>query len=295
MIALTLGDPAGIGPEIARVLQEETEVVAYGHPAFASGWKQFVAVDGHLPEPGRPTLAGGEIALNSVDRALQDLQSGKVQALVTCPVAKQWIPRPGFTGHTEYLQEWAQVPEVGMLLVVEPFRVLHLTTHLSLREALDQVTAPHLLAKIRQGDQALRELGFARRRIGVLGLNPHAGEGGQFGREEQEVLGPAIREAQGLGLDVRGPLSPDAALLQMREGVFDLAIALYHDQGHVPLKLMGWGVNATVGLPYVRTSPAHGTAFDLAGTGQASPEGLLKAYQFALDWMRRRHASLAAR
>jgi len=160
---------------------------------------------------------------------------------------------------------------------------MHITTHMSLREALEHVKKERIVETIRFGEEALRRLHIPRRRIAVAGLNPHAGEGGMFGKEEIDEVAPAVNAARAEKFDISGPIPPDTVFHRMNQGEFDLVIALYHDQGHIPLKLMGFdtGVNVTIGLPIIRTSVDHGTAFDVAGTLQANPESMIKAIELA--------------
>ena len=206
-------------------------------------------------------------------------------AIVTGPIHKKAAQLAGLQepGHTEFLASLCKVEEVRMLLVVNHLRAMHITTHLSLRRALEAVKQERIVDTIHYGVEALKQLRSDHPRIAVAGLNPHAGENGMFGNEETDEVAPAVRQAQSEGLDVAGPISPDTVFHRMNRGEFDLVVALYHDQGHIPLKLIGFdsGVNVTIGLPIVRTSVDHGTAFDIAGQLKANPESMIKAIELA--------------
>jgi len=316
---MTLGDVAGIGPEVAvkaaihpsiealcipvligelstvryyverlaphksiRVLQDVSE--ASSDPAsiylvdLANISFQEIRLGQISKDCGR---AGLEYIRVAVDLALRK----KIDAVVTAPIHKEAAQLAGLKepGHTEFLASLCGVQQVRMLLVVNHLRAMHITTHLSLRRALDAVKKNRIVETIRYGVEALRQLHIEAPRIAVAGLNPHAGEGGMFGNEEAEEIAPAVREAQGKGFNVAGPISPDTVFHRMNRGEFDLVVALYHDQGHIPLKLIGFdsGVNVTIGLPIVRTSADHGTAFDIAGKLEANPESMVKALELA--------------
>jgi 4-hydroxythreonine-4-phosphate dehydrogenase len=244
-----------------------------------------VPLPGDLPPPGRQDAAAGAHALACVEAAAQAALAGDVAGLVTGPICKEAIlpGRPGFIGHTELLAELAGTPDFGMLLCVDAFRVLHVTTHMAVREAVDAITIDSVLRTIRLGHRSLKALGEPQGLIGVCALNPHGGEGGRFGREELDVIGPACAAARAEGLAVDGPLPPDTVFYRARQGHFALIVAMLHDQGHIPLKMWGMdrGINCTVGLPFVRTSVDHGTAFDLAGTGRADAGSFMHAWAMA--------------
>jgi 4-hydroxythreonine-4-phosphate dehydrogenase len=235
--------------------------------------------------PGEVSQECGRAALEFIRTAVTLCLQKKLDAMVTGPIHKEAAQLAGIgaPGHTEFLASLCQIPEARMLLVVNHLRALHLTTHLSLRDALEAVKKNRILDTIQHGLHALRQLHVKNERIAVAGLNPHAGEGGLFGREEIHEIAPAVLEAQRLGLNVSGPIPPDTVFYRMGQGEFDLVIAMYHDQGHIPLKLMGFdrGVNITIGLPFIRTSVDHGTAFDIAGQMKASPESMVKAIELA--------------
>ena len=247
---------------------------------------------------GQVSRAAGEAAARSVQWAARAALAGEVAALVTAPLHKEALALAGvdFPGHTELLQAEAarhagvpiaQMP-VRMMLANDQLRTVLVSIHVSLREALDAVTQPHILQTLRITHAALsRSLGRAPR-IAVAGLNPHAGEGGLFGREEIEVIAPAVAQAQTEGMQVWGPISPDTVFMRARNtpqraGEFDVVLAMYHDQGLIPVKYLGVeeGVNVTLGLPLVRTSPDHGTAFDIAGRGIADASSMVEAVRVA--------------
>jgi 4-phospho-D-threonate 3-dehydrogenase / 4-phospho-D-erythronate 3-dehydrogenase len=318
-IGITLGDVAGIGPEIAvkaygnpRVEQictpiligESTIVKHYvsqvapakevriiSDPEQASsGSQQLQMLDLKNVNFSQVTLGKinaicGKAALDYIRTGVTLCLDRKLDALVTGPIHKEAAQQAGMNapGHTEFLAALCGVSEVRMLLVVNHLRAMHITTHLSLRQALDYVKKDRIVETIRYGAEALKGLRTPRQRIAVAGLNPHAGEGGMFGGEEIEEVAPAVRTARSEGYDVEGPVSPDTVFHRMNQGEFDLVVALYHDQGHIPLKLMGFdtGVNITIGLPIIRTSVDHGTAFDIAGALRANPESLIKAVELA--------------
>jgi 4-hydroxythreonine-4-phosphate dehydrogenase len=308
-IAISLGDPAGIGPEIvARALaaRPELDVVVYGdvgvlaRAASAAGVTppaagRVRAVTKLAPAditPGQPSEAAGRAQLAYLVAATDAALAGEVGAIVTAPISKQWIATAGFEfpGHTEYLASRASAPEFAMMLAGPTLRVTVATTHVPLRDVPRLLTVEGIAAAISLTAEALeRRFGIASPRVAVAGLNPHAGEAGRFGDEEPRLVEPAIERARariseaGLAANVTGPHVPDAVFRQAAKGGFDAVVALYHDQGLIPLKLLDFdeGVNVTLGLPFVRTSPDHGTAYDIAGTGKARPDSFLAALDLA--------------
>lgn len=245
-----------------------------------------------LPEPGRVSAAAGRMAGEAVVWAARAALRGDVAAVVTAPLHKEALAAAGepfsrFPGHTELLQAEAaahlgvpveQVP-VRMMLANDELRTVLVTIHMPLREAIEQVTQASVLRTLQITHAALARALGRPPRMAVAGLNPHAGEGGRFGREEIEHIAPAIAAACAQGMNAQGPFAPDTVFMRARQGAFDVVVAMYHDQGLIPVKYLGVekGVNVTLGLPFVRTSPDHGTAFDLAATGQASAGSLLAA------------------
>lgn len=299
LLALTAGDPAGIGPEIvARVLEErelfrQARVLAIGPSSCRPGAVPEVEPGGdwsfdacawlssssaHDWQPGRPQASAGHAALAALRAGHELALARRVDALVCAPVSKEALHLAGerVEGQTELLGRWASAPGVQMLGIARELRVLLLTRHLPLGEALTLVTAERVLAHLVLLERGLRQLGFARPRLALAGLNPHAGEHGLLGSEEHERLEPAVARARAQGLDVSGPLSPDTVFLRAAQGEFTGVLALYHDQAFIPLKLHapGEGITVLLDLPYLRVSPAHGTAFDLVGSGRADPGNL---------------------
>ncbi|MFM9107451.1 MAG: 4-hydroxythreonine-4-phosphate dehydrogenase PdxA [Chloroflexota bacterium] len=320
-LALTMGDPAGIGPEVILAALAHPEVHATCRPLVvgdarilrrAAAWLpgtpgEIVAVDDpaearYLPgrievldlrdaDPaacpvGEVTAAAGNAAVEAVFRACDLAMAGEVDGIVTAPLNKAAMNLAGhhFAGHTELLAERTGAGKVSMLLVGPQLRVVHVSTHVGLEEAIRRVTPERVLEVIEIAAEACRQLGIAQPRIAVAGLNPHAGEGGLFGREEIERIAPAIAAARARGLDVSDPQPPDTVFLRATKGVYDIVVAMYHDQGHIPMKVLAFdsGVNVSVGLPIVRTSVDHGTAFDIAGRGIASEESMLAAIAVAV-------------
>ncbi|MEP7301072.1 MAG: 4-hydroxythreonine-4-phosphate dehydrogenase PdxA [Caldimonas sp.] len=244
--------------------------------------------------PGRVDARAGRAAAACIERAVQLVRAGEAAAIVTAPVHKEALAAAGvrYPGHTEMLQALAAAgraaPPVRMMLANDELRVVLVTLHTSLRKAIDAVTFEAVLETIRIAHRAAPLLGLARPRIAVAGLNPHAGEGGLFGDEELKIIAPAVAAARAEGIDASGPFAPDTVFMRARHaaahpGEFDLVVAMTHDHGLIPVKYLGveQGVNVTLGLPFVRTSPDHGTAFDIAGHGIADPSSLYAAVRMA--------------
>lgn len=314
-LAITVGDPAGIGPEIILKLFAqglETPCVVYGD----LGWLRKTAEDLKLPLtlraaapdhelPGRAEVlvvqAGDPVprdlpvgqvsalaglsAYAALQKAIDDALTGQVRGIVTAPLNKQAIQMAGvtFPGHTEILAHRCGDVPVAMMLVNQDLRVLLVTIHLALHDVPKSITPALELQAIELADRACRQLGIVEPRVAVAGLNPHAGEGGRFGQEEIEVIEPAIHAAQKRGIQASGPWPGDTVFGRARAGEFDIVVAQYHDQGLIPIKYLGLdqGVNVTVGLPFVRTSVDHGTAFDIAGRGIARADSLRQAIDLA--------------
>jgi 4-hydroxythreonine-4-phosphate dehydrogenase len=302
-LALSVGDPAGVGPEITLKTMAESslndiaELYAVGDPnqlarvaeslGIAPAARIEPAGDASDVEIGRVSAAGGRAAVAAIEAAVRMIESGRADALVTAPINKEALREAGYTwpGHTELLADLAGVSDVRMLLVRGNLRVAHVTTHRSLRSAIDAATTDRILRTIQIADDGGRLLGLSRRRIGVAGVNPHAGENGLFGNEEIEHVVPAINAAVALGIDAVGPIPADTLFWRGQRGDFDLQVAMYHDQGHIAIKLAGFadGVNISLGLPFVRTSVDHGTAFDIAGQGVAEWRSMAVAVQLAVE------------
>lgn len=314
-----MGDVNGVGPEIiAKAFASDSawsqcRPIIFGSAqvydslrAQISGAAPYVSIDtieeaqrvieGHLPifncathtpklNPGMLDPEAGRCAMEWVERATHYALAGDIDGIVTCPINKQGIHDAGYTvqGHTDYIAQLTDAPSYRMCLFTDDIGIVHLTGHLSLRDALNKVRKDRIEETIRISHEALVKLGKPQRRIAVAGLNPHAGEAGAFGSEEIDEIAPAIEACRAEGIDCTGPHSPDAVFRQALDGAFDIVVALYHDQGHIPLKLvaMDEGVNVTLGLPIVRTSVDHGTAYDIAGQGIAREDSLRNAINMA--------------
>jgi len=317
-IGITAGDPAGIGLEVvlksisttlplARwVLFADRFVFERNCVLFAAGMKHksigstsevtdepvlFVReVGGDTSDIGFGNCSrdSGERALAYLKTAGEEALSGSIQAVVTAPVSKEAIG-DGFHGQTDFLAEMAGCQQFGMAFFAPTFKVVLATIHLSLRDALGLISTDHYVRLIRFVDSELRRFKFLNQRIAVAAINPHAGEGGIFGREDIDVLAPAVKQCASEGIAVSGPHPADSLYFRAHAGEFDVVIAPYHDQGLIPVKLIAHGqaVNVTLGLPYVRTSPDHGTAFSIAGKGQADPAGMTAAMECAVDLVNR--------
>jgi 4-hydroxythreonine-4-phosphate dehydrogenase len=302
-LALTAGDPAGIGPEVAlkalasperpaadwvlygpvAALEERASRFGLAH-AGALG-VEVVDVGGGPFALGRVSAEAGEAGARAVLAAARDALAGRVDGLVTTPLHKEALRAAGhpWPGHTEMLAAAAGCDDVAMMFVGGGLRVALLTIHRSLRSVPDAVTRAEVERVVRLVDRELPRFGSPGRRIVVCGLNPHAGEGGLFGTEDRDVVGPAVAGLAAEGLHVTGPLPADTVFVRAARGEFDAVVAAYHDQGLVPVKLLAFGraVNVTLGLPFVRTSVDHGTAFDIAPAGTADPGSLLEAMRLA--------------
>jgi 4-hydroxythreonine-4-phosphate dehydrogenase len=328
LIALTMGDPAGIGPEIIvgawgeTVLHEWCRPLVVGHPGILRRavklWQTGVkVVEIDSPQQAKPAVhvipcircgsdemlavqpgtldaRAGQAAYEAVIAAGRLALEGKVDAITTAPLNKEALHRAGhdYPGHTELLADLCAASDFAMMLYLGPgelvrspagLAVVHVTLHMALRNVFAQLTEEAVLAKARLADSFMARLTGSRPRIGVSALNPHGGEGGLFGDEERQIIGPAIQRGIDEGLQLEGPLATDTLMVQARDGRFDAVVAMHHDQGHIALKLLGMhqAVNVTLGLPIVRTSVAHGTAFDIAWQRQAETSSLLEAIRVA--------------
>ncbi|HUR34724.1 MAG TPA: 4-hydroxythreonine-4-phosphate dehydrogenase PdxA [Vicinamibacterales bacterium] len=278
-VALTVGDPSGIGPEIAAKAAVDPRVLAVCEPVL------------YLPsaaEPFAPGVLSGRAGLAAYDillRAVSDAQSGVVDAIATAPVNKEAFRLAGlqWAGHTDLLAHLTGAPHVAMMFHSEALRVVLATVHIALADVPRAVTRATVAATIRLVASELPRFGVPRPRIAVAGLNPHAGEHGLFGREEIEAIEPAIADCRGDGIDVAGPFPGDTVFVRATRGDFDVVVACYHDQGLIPVKLLAFGqaVNVTLGLPIIRTSVDHGTAFDIAGRGIADHGSMVAAVLLA--------------
>lgn len=244
--------------------------------------------------PGRPDPQWGSATLDYIRLAAKAALKGQVEAMVTCPISKEMIRnlRPTFTGHTEYLAHLSKSRSFGMMLAGQRLKVSLVTIHLSLKKALRILDIKKILTTIELTHQTMtRWFGIKEPHIAVAGLNPHAGEQGAFGSEEKTIIVPAIQAAQGQGMRISGPYPADTLFYWAAQGRYDAVVALYHDQGLIPLKLLHFdtAVNITMGLPFIRTSVDHGTAFDIAGKGLANPESLTQAILLAAAFAQMRH------
>jgi 4-hydroxythreonine-4-phosphate dehydrogenase len=307
-LAVTMGDPAGIGPEItagalADFPPHKADIVIIGDAARLRQAAELVGVQGnlnvrqtgdstdHLPF-GEVSAAAGRASANYVETAVELALRGEVDGIVTAPIQKEAWHAAGvrYADHTSMLAALTKAPRHAMMLANDQLRTVLVTTHLPLAKALTEITAQRVLGVIELAHDELRAIGIDRPRIAVAGVNPHAGEGGLFGDEETHAIWPAVEAAIRHGIDATGPHPPDTVFMRARRGEFDIVVAQYHDQGLIPVKLLGIddGVNVTLGLPFVRTSVDHGTAFDIAGTGRASAASLRYAIDSAIGFVRAR-------
>lgn len=312
LLAITVGDPAGIGPEVClRTAQDPRVSVARlvavgslqalerarGVVPDAPALRRIASVAEARFEPGvldvlpvasdqavpvaELSAEAGQIAFEGVELAVSLAMSGDIDGIVTAPLNKEAIALAGhlYPGHTEILADLTGTTDFAMMLTAHRLRVVHVTTHIGIRQVLERVTTERVLTTIRLAHRALLDMGLKHPSVGVSGLNPHAGEHGLFGDEEATTITPAIEQARAEGIDATGPWPADTLFGRSVNGDFDVAIAMYHDQGHIAVKVLGFetGVNATIGLPIVRTSVDHGTAFDIAGTGTAGHDSLVEA------------------
>jgi 4-hydroxythreonine-4-phosphate dehydrogenase len=255
--------------------------------------RDLAALDGHTVTPGRLDAACGRAAIAYVREATDMCLRGEAAAMVTGPINKAAVAASGqtFSGHTEFIAERCGATSSRMMLANERLSVVHVSTHVALRDACN-LTQAEVLRTIRLGHEALVRLGRPDPRIAVCGLNPHAGEQGLFGDEDRDVILPAIAAAQSEGISSGGPFAPDTIFLDAWGGAWDLVVVMYHDQGHIPMKLLDFAntVNVTLGIPIVRTSVDHGTAFDIAGRGVADPTSMKAAIRFAARMANRQAA-----
>lgn len=327
-LVLTMGDPAGIGPEIiAKAARQLRSAVQSGELALTvcgcgDALRQAEARMDLSPEPalyrlddpgpvdapwrtGEVSAAGGEWAYRGVVRAVEMVQAGEADAIVTGPLSKEALHLAGhpFEGHTELLAHLTGQRDAVMMLAHENMRVTHVTTHCALASVPGRVTPQRLQRVFDVTLDALRMLGITQPRVAVCGLNPHAGENGVFGHEDDAVIAPVIRDYQARGEALSGPWPGDTVFIKLRAGQFDAVVAMFHDQGHIPVKLLGFnvdpatgqwqaisGVNITLGLPILRTSVDHGTAFDIAGKGLANADSLIDAIRYAQQLIEGRRA-----
>lgn len=334
IIGITMGDPASIGPELCLralsdpMLYEKCRPLIVGdscilkrameipgmpqleinpiqqvtEAVFSYGTMDVIdlgCVTTADVEFGQISAKAGDAAFQYVRKVIELAMAGDVDATVTNALNKEAMNLAGhhFSGHTEIYAHYTNTQHYTMMLAHDDVRIVHVSTHVSLREACDRAKKARILEVIRIAAKACQDMGISNPRVGVAGLNPHCGENGLFGREEIDEITPAINAARSEGIDAQGPVPPDTIFSKARGGWYDIVVAMYHDQGHIPLKLMGFvfdkstqkwqavsGVNITLGLPIIRTSVDHGTAFDQAGKGTASEISLMNAIQYALSF-----------
>lgn len=317
-IALTCGEPAGIGPELAmkawETLSADLPFFLIGDPAHVAPFGPVEEISapelalsvmeralpvlphafGSLADPGTPNPDHASHVIEVIARGVKIVRSGEASALCTLPIHKKALKdgaRFSFPGHTEYLANLCGINHVVMMLAAPSLRVVPVTIHISLSEVPSQLTAELIRSTIRITEAALRQdFGIDAPRLAVAGLNPHAGEGGVMGREEIEVISPVIEPLRSEGLNITGPLSADTMFHNRARENYDAAICMYHDQALIPIKTLDFdrGVNVTLGLPIIRTSPDHGTGFDIAGKGIANPMSAISALRLAADMAERR-------
>ncbi len=316
LIGITMGDASGVGPELLLRACEEgalkTPLIAFGDMTALTFARERLGLNvsirtisvgeeptegdlcvvdaGLLKEeditPGKISKAAGYAAVRCVEAATRAALDGKIDAIVTLPINKEAsaLSFPGFQGHTELLAEMCGVDDFVMMLTAPDVIATHVSTHVSLQEAIERTKTERILTVIRMTHDAVSRI-RPQARIAVAGLNPHAGEHGAFGREETEEIQPAIEAARKEGIDVSGPFPPDTIFMQALNGAYEAIVCMYHDQGHIALKTIGFhaGVNVTIGLPIIRTSVDHGTAFDIAYQGKASTINLVNAFNLAVQ------------
>lgn len=330
-LAITMGEPAGIGPEVtAKALArasvyEKSRPIVIGDRAALEDAVRFCNLPLRIREIDSPehsegrfgeidlinldmlkkgdweykknSAVGGRVSYQYICKAIELAKEKKVSAVVTAPISKESLHMAGFpySGHTEIFAEQTGTRDFAMLLASKRIHVIHVSTHVSLREACERVKKDRVLKVIRLANEGMKQLGYEKPRIAVAGLNPHCSENGLFGSEEANEIIPAIEDAKKEGILAEGPVSPDVVFVKCQAGQYDIVVAMYHDQGHIPLKLSGFqydihtdrydsvsGINCTIGLPIVRTSVDHGTAFGKAGEGRANEESMLDAIDAAV-------------
>lgn len=336
-IAITMGDPAGIGPEVVVKALSKADVykkcipIVIGDTAALDdainfcklplklnliqecgeaigqfGVIDYINLDYLQPngwEYKKSSRICGEASFQYVVRGIEEAKIGNVKAVVTAPINKESINLAGhsYSGHTEIFAEYTDTKDFAMLLASNTIKVIHVSTHVSLREACNRVKKDRVLKVIRLANIGMKQLGYKEPRIAVAGLNPHCSENGLFGTEEREEIMPAVELAKKEGINVVGPEAPDTVFVKCQAGQYDIVVAMYHDQGHIPLKLNGFvydnindkynsvsGINCTIGLPIIRTSVDHGTAFGKAGEGRANEDSMLDAIFAAVKMVKNR-------
>ncbi|MGQ9514434.1 MAG: 4-hydroxythreonine-4-phosphate dehydrogenase PdxA [Thermoproteota archaeon] len=332
VIGITMGDAPGIGPEIvvkclldkevyelcnpivigsAGVIEDATSkfcdmlkvrsVNRVADASFQFGTIDVLDLDNLVPKdfhPGEISAKAGKASIEYIKEAVRLALSGMIDAIATAPINKEAVKRAGYeyAGHTELLAQLTNCKDYAMMLVSGQLRVVHVSTHVSLIEACKEVKRQNILKTILLTNRSMQSLGFRSPKIAVAGMNPHAGEGGLFGEEEIREISPAIFDARARGVNVSGPYPADTVFLRASRGEFDVVVAMFHDQGHIAVKMLGFeeGINITLGLPVIRTSVDHGTAYDIAWKGFADPRSMKKAVLTAVEMtFRKANASTA--
>lgn len=337
IISITMGDPAGIGAEIIvkalnrKEIYKKSKPIVIGSKCVIDDALKFIPSNLKLNviknieeikgefgiidlidldnigldefNYGKVSAKAGQASLDYIYKGIDLAMKGLANAVVTGPIHKEAIKAAGspYAGHTEIFASLTKTKNYAMMLVDDNLRVIHVSTHVSLRQACDLVKKERILTVIHLADKALKDLGIKNPKIGAAGLNPHAGEGGLFGNEEIKEIIPAINQAKKEGIIADGPIPPDTIFSKVIGGQYDIAVVMYHDQGHIPLKVIGFkynkstnkwstisGVNITVGLPIIRTSVDHGVAFDKAGEGISNEESMIEAINMAIDFARKK-------
>ncbi|MDU3503252.1 MULTISPECIES: 4-hydroxythreonine-4-phosphate dehydrogenase PdxA [Haemophilus] len=330
ILGITMGDGAGIGPEVIIKALADKRIYELARPVVIGDYKimqralgivksdlqlrvindvteaesEYGVIDvvdlNNLPVDlpfSQVSPVAGKAAYEYIERAVQYVQAGKIHAIVTAPLNKEALHAGGkmFPGHTEILAALSNTKDYSMMLVSEKLRVIHVTTHVQLRKACDLVQKERVLKVIELADENARMLGFNAPRVAVAGLNPHCGENGMFGDEDDKEIVPAVTAAQRQGINAIGPIPPDTVFHRaVNLNEFDIVVVMYHDQGHIPIKLLGFdsGVNVTVGLPFIRTSVDHGTAFPIAGSGTADSKSMTEALYLAAKMANIKYSNL---
>ncbi len=304
MIGITMGDPAGVGPEVILKAVadmspgDRAQTRIFGCRATLEAAQQAagtalaldpllvdIPVEGAPLPFGREDPRGGDAAFRCVEAAVRASEAGEIGCIVTAPLNKATLNAAGhhYDGHTGMLAHLTGQKRAWMLLASDRLKVIHVSTHVSLKDAIDRATPEAILNTIRVGNDHLKRIGYDAPRIAVAGINPHCGEGGLFGTEDDHQVAPAVEAARAEGIDAHGPVPADTLFHRAYNGAFDLIVAQYHDQGHIPVKLVAFdtGVNVSLGLPIDRTSVDHGTAFDIAGKGIAKHDNMTAAIAYA--------------
>jgi 4-hydroxythreonine-4-phosphate dehydrogenase len=312
-LAISLGDPSGINSEILlkalnKLPKRNISYVIYGSKKALEKAKKLTSIDLNIKEIksindvvksgiylinlydldfefGSPSKETGKASVIYLESAVKDVLEKKADALITLPISKQWIMESGFpyAGHTDYLAEVSSAKEYAMVLMCKKLKVALITTHIPLKDVPSQITKEKIISKVRLINREFKEkFGISKPKIAILGLNPHASDNGNIGNEEQNIILPAVKTLREDGIEITGPLSPDTAFNRYKD--FDIYVAMYHDQGLIPLKLLCFrkAINITLGLPFIRTSPDHGTGYDIAGKNIADPSSTIEAVKLAI-------------